>query len=152
MFVYRLCKAKYARTAFDGDGARRYGGRWNPMGTAVVYCSESLSLATLEALTAFGRAEAPSDHVSIPVEMPRGVTIERVELERLPRNWREHPAPETLAEIGKEWVESGRSAVLAVPSAVTPSEWNYLLSPAHSEFRKLRIADPEPFTFDPRLT
>ena len=85
MRVYRLCKAKYANTAFDGDGARRYGGRWNPVGTTVVYCSGSLSLATLEALTAFGRAEAPSDYVSIEVEIPKGVTVERIDRERLPR-------------------------------------------------------------------
>lgn len=152
MLVYRLCKAKYADSAFDGDGARRYGGRWNPVGTAVVYCSGSLSLATLEALTAFGRTEAPSDYVSIEVEIPRDVTIETVELERLPKNWREYPSPETLAEIGQEWAESGQSAVLAVPSAVTPSEWNYLLSPAHRDGKKLKFSDPEPFAFDLRLT
>jgi len=152
MRVYRLCKAKHANTAFDGDGARRYGGRWNPVGTAVVYCSGSLSLATLEALTAFGRAEAPSDYVSIEVEIPKGVTVQRMDLERLPRTWQEHPAPEALAEIGRAWAESGRSAVLAVPSAVTPSEWNYLLNPDHPEFKKLKIGDPEAFTFDPRLT
>ena len=152
MLVYRLCKANYADTAFDGDGARRYGGRWNPMGTAVVYCSGSLSLATLEALTAFGRAEAPSNYVSIQVEIPASVAIEHVQPDRLPRGWKAHPAPEMLAEIGREWVESDRSAVLAVPSAVTPSECNYVLNPAHPEFRRLRIADPEPFAFDPRLT
>jgi RES domain-containing protein len=152
MRVYRLCKARYASTAFDGDGARRYGGRWNPVGTGVVYCSGSLSLATLEALTAFGRTEAPSDHVSIEVEIPKGVTIERIDVQRLPRSWREYPAPEALAEIGREWVESGRSAVLAVPSAVTPSEWNYLLNPGHPDFRELEIAEPKAFTFDPRLT
>ena len=151
MHVYRLCRAKYADTAFDGDGARRYGGRWNPVGTAVVYCSGSLSLATLEALTSFGRTEAPSDYVSIRVEIPRGVTIERVEPEQLPGSWGVHPAPEALAEIGREWVESGRSAVLAVPSAVTASERNYLLNPAHHEFRRLKVSDPEPFSFDPRL-
>lgn len=151
MLVYRLCKAQYANTAFDGDGARRYGGRWNPVGTAVVYCSASLSLATLEALTSFGRREAPTGIVSIAVEIPKRVEIKRVDRAHLPRDWQAYPAPEALAEIGRSWVLSGSGAVLAVPSAVTPTEWNYVLNPAHREFARIVRAAPEPFVFDPRL-
>lgn len=151
MRIFRLCRAQYVKTAFDGEGARRFGGRWNPVGTAVVYCSSSLSLATLEALTGFERAEAPADYVSIEVVIPPDVAIETIDVKRLPRAWREYPSLEVLADIGRDWVESGRSAVLAVPSAVTPSEWNYLLNPAHPDFTKLAIGSPQAFAFDPRL-
>ena len=36
------------RNAFSGEGARRFGGRWNSPGVAVVYLSEHQSLAALE--------------------------------------------------------------------------------------------------------
>lgn len=37
-------------TAFNGEGARRYGGRWGSKGTALVYAAENLPLALLETL------------------------------------------------------------------------------------------------------
>jgi len=149
--VWRLCKAQFGARAFDGEGARRYGGRWNPVGTAVVYCAGSLSLATLEALVAFGRSEAPADMVSIRVEIPGDVPIEHVDPAALPRDWRAYPAPEALAAIGRTWLLAGRTAVLAVPSAITPTERNYVIDPAHPQFQRLVVHAPEPFSFDPRL-
>src|SRR5262249_7317451 len=40
--VWRLCRKKYV--AFDGEGSRIAGGRWNRRGTAMVYTSATLSL------------------------------------------------------------------------------------------------------------
>jgi RES domain-containing protein len=48
-------------------------------------------------------------------------------------------------------VRENRSAVLAVPSVIIPEEFNYLLNPAHPDFKKISIGKPEPFAFDPRL-
>src|SRR4051812_18031854 len=47
---WRIVKEKHARTAFSGEGARIFGGRWNSPGISIVYCSEHLSLAALEIL------------------------------------------------------------------------------------------------------
>ena len=47
-------------------------------------------------------------------------------------------------------MKAARSAVLALPSVIT-EETNYLLNPAHPDFRKITIGKPEPFAFDPRL-
>ncbi|MBI5482311.1 MAG: RES family NAD+ phosphorylase [Deltaproteobacteria bacterium] len=41
--------------------------------------------------------------------------------------------------------------MLAVPSAVVPQEWNYLLNPLHPDFGRLKLLPPEPFTIDPRM-
>jgi RES domain-containing protein len=38
-----------------------------------------------------------------------------------------------------------------MPSAIIPSEFNYLLNPQHKDFGKLHIAPPVAFRFDPRL-
>ena len=59
-------------------------------------------------------------------------------------NWR-HKA------VGDDWVWAVRSAVLALPSVLISGEPNYLLNPAHPDFKKISIGKPEPFAFDPRL-
>jgi RES domain-containing protein len=48
-------------------------------------------------------------------------------------------------------VKQARSAVLELPSAIIPIELNYLLNPAHPEFKKIAIGKPVPFSFDPRF-
>ena len=47
---WRIVKEKHAATAFSGEGARIFEGRWNSTGVPVVYCSENLALAALEIL------------------------------------------------------------------------------------------------------
>ncbi len=69
----------------------------------------------------------------------------------LPRTWRRYPAPEHLADLGTGWVRAGRTAVLVVPSAIVPQEQNFLLNPAHRDFRAIGLGTPEPFSFDPRI-
>lgn len=150
MRVWRLCKKAHA--AFDGEGARRVGGRWNRRGTPVVYASQSLSLAALELLVHADPAFLPGDLVAIPADVPDALTVESIEAADLPRDWRRYPAPEALADRGSDWARSGRSPVLSVPSAVVPLERNFLLNPAHPDFRRIRAGKPEPFHFDTRLT
>ena len=43
--AWRTTKSDYADTAFSGEGARLYGGRWNPVGVPAVYLSSSRSLS-----------------------------------------------------------------------------------------------------------
>ncbi len=149
MRVFRICRKVHA--AFDGEGARLYGGRWNRRGTAVVYASESLALAALELLVHAEPALLPDDLVSVAADVPDALGVESVAARELPRDWRRHPAPEALAERGTEWARSGRTAVLAVPSALVPRERNFLLNPAHPDFKKIRPHGPEPFALDARL-
>lgn len=150
MRVWRLCRKKHA--AFDGEGARLAGGRWNRRGTAVVYTSATLSLALLEYFVNLGAADdAPTDLVSVAADIPDGVAITSVAIAALPRGWRRYPAPEALAELGARWVEQRGAAVLSVPSAVVPGERNYLINPAHPDFRRITVGRPEPFPLDARM-
>lgn len=149
--LWRLCRTKSARSAFSGEGARLYGGRWNLPGTALVYASSSLALAVLENLVHFDPDLAPDDYFAFPVEVPHGLAIETVELPALPRNWRDYPAPLRLKQIGSAWVDRGRTALLAVPSAIVPAEHNFLVNPRHPQFSQMRIGMRRLFRFDPRL-
>jgi RES domain-containing protein len=149
--LWRICKRRRASTAFDGEGAKLYPGRWNPKGVPVVYCASSLSLATLEYFVHVNPEEVPDDLVSIRAELPESVAIERVDRKALPRTWRDYPAPGKLKDIGGEWADSKRSVVLEVPSVVTPGEANLVINPIHPEFARLTPARPEAFAFDPRM-
>jgi RES domain-containing protein len=72
-------------------------------------------------------------------------------LKKLPANWRIPPAPAETMEIGDGWAHEKRSAVLALPSAISPDDANFLLNPEHSDFRRIRIHPPIDYEFDPRL-
>jgi len=147
--VWRLTTARRARPAFSGEGARLYGGRWNPKGVPVVYTAQTQALAVLEMMV---QDEAlAARYVMIAAQIPAGVTIERIDARSLPAGWRSLRHLETTRGIGAEWARSRRGAVLAVPSAVIPAEINFLLNPLHPDFRRIRIGKPVAFRLDPRL-
>jgi RES domain-containing protein len=118
-------------------------------GTAVVYASLTKSLAALESLV----------HLNPPLRFKFLVFrirfddawVERFPVKRLPRNWRVEPPPPSTQQIGDRWVREARSAILALPSVIIPGEPNFLLNPAHPDFKKISVGKPDPFVFDPRL-
>lgn len=89
--------------------------------------------------------------MAIPADLPTSLKTASVDITRLPAAWRTYPAPSALADLGTAWVRKRTTAVLIVPSAVIPSERNYLLNPAHPRFRSIRIGRFQPFSFDPRM-
>lgn len=147
--VWRLLTARLVETAFSGEGARLYGGRWNRKGVRLVYTAGSQSLAMLEMLVQDEPLRAR--YVMIPATIPKGLKIERVSLGDLPAGWRDRAAREQLRAIGTDWAKRTTSAVLAVPSAVIPAETNYLLNPLHPGFARIEIGEPQEFITDLRL-
>lgn len=145
--AWRIVKEKHAATAFDGEGARLYGGRWNSAGTCMVYASGTKALAALECLVHIN-PPVFFRYVAIPIEFDDAL-VERAD--GLPANWTEHPPSATTQRLGDLWARQARSAVLEIPSVIVPAEPNYLLNPAHPHFNKIAIGPPEPFSFDPRL-
>ena len=148
--AWRITKRKHAKTAFSGEGARQFGGRWNHPGVPMVYVAETRSLAALEILVHLGSAELLEKYVLFEVGIDEAL-VTRVDADQLPKNWRADPPPEKLRALGDEWVLSASSVVLQVPSALIPGESNYLLNPRHPDFSRLRLGKPQPFDFDPRL-
>lgn len=148
--VWRIVQRKHAEEAFSGEGSAKYGGRWNHKGTAVVYCSQSESLAQLEVLVRTQRARDLALYVLIEARIPEEL-IDTLRRENLPQDWNALPESNSTREIGTKWATKKRSAVLAVPSAVVPSELNFLLNPEHPDFSKIEIENPKPVGWDPRL-
>ena len=151
MRVWRIIPKLHLSQAFDGEGARQFGGRWNRIGTRVVYTSATLSLAALEFFVNLDRDTEPDQLLAISADIPDDMRIGHIDFSDLPKNWRSYPGSEELQEFGTAWVASASTAMLVVPSAVIPDERNYLLNPAHPDFKRLRLNRPEAFHFDPRM-
>jgi RES domain-containing protein len=140
MTVYRLHRA--ARSAWDATGAMLAGGRWNPIGTPVLYTAQHLPLACLEILVHLDRGQLPDDYVWSKVELPQ--TPEFLPVSDLYQ-------VSTCQATGAAWIQSGRQLAVQVPSVVIPIESNVLLNPTHPIYRTLAWSVPQPFRFDPRL-
>ena len=148
--AWRIVKARHAAAAFSGDGARKAGGRWNSPGTAVVYTSDSASLAMLEMLVHLQSQDVLKRYVLIEVKFDESL-VEAVDLKVLAKTWRRSPPPLAAQRVGDTWVASGSSTVLRIPSVIVPNQWNYLLNPAHADFASIVIGPRQPARFDPRL-
>jgi RES domain-containing protein len=147
---WRIVPASRAQAAFTGEGPWRYGGRWNSPGVRVVYISEHQSTAAFEVFAHRMPFILEGKYKAFYAEWADSFT-ERFPLEKLPANWRIHPPPLETRKIGDGWVKERRSVVLALPSALSPADSNFLLNPQHPDFKRIRIAPPIDFEFDSRL-
>lgn len=149
--AWRLVKSSRVGTAFDGEGAFRFGGRWNSKGQRVVYASSSLALALLEILVHVDPSRTIPELLAIPIHIPDEL-VERGPQSSLDRIG--HGLPWPLAQtrrIGDQWTSAAKQPVRQVPSAIIPIESNYLLNPTHPDFARCRMGEPEALPIDMRL-
>ena len=149
---WRLTAPEFARSAEDmlsGEGARLYGGRWNSPGHAAVYLADSLALAGMELLVHLESVDVLRTYRKMPVSIPEDLVM-HIDAAALPPSWETGPRTETRA-IGDRWFSSQLSVALQVPSAVVPTESNFVINPNHPNFDALRVGPISDFRFDPRL-
>ena len=147
---WRIVPEEQAATAFNGEGARLYGGRWNSVGVAMVYASEHKSLAALEVRVHIDTTSKIKRFKSFAFQFDESL-LELFRPALLPEDWWQEPPPPSLQQLGDAWVVSAKSPILAVPSVIIPDELNYLLNPNHPDFARIKLERPSDFTFDPRL-
>jgi RES domain-containing protein len=122
MQIWRICRARFAGEAFSGEGARRFGGRWN----------------------------SPDDLVAIAATLPAGEPARRFETEELPPDWwTDDFVP--LRALGDKWIREKSSLALSVPSAALRTEWNVLVNPLHPAIAEIKVEEPQAFRFDARM-
>ena len=138
--AWRLCRAPFA--TLDGEGARRFGGRWNSPGRPVVYFGDHPALALVEVLV----------HLDLPPEdLPDDYVMLRAELPDDPPPLEPMLDAGHARETGDRWLAQRATPVLRVASIVVPQAFNLLLDPLHPAARRARVIASEPFGFDPRL-
>ncbi len=148
--AWRLVRAELSGHAFDGEGARLHGGRWNPPGSPVVYAASSRALAALEVLAHLPRPLRAAAFTLHRVEFD-AAAVEEAAKDELPVDWMQFPPSRGPQEVGHAWLQRAAHPVLRVPSVLLPEEANYLLNPRHPAFSALRTGQERLFFFDPRL-
>ena len=145
--VYRLAHPKYAQD-ISGYGSLLVPGRWNFKGNRILYTSENSSLALLEYLahTEGLKRRLPYHLITlqVPNEPVTGYTVSQ-----LGADWKENILH--TQEIGTQWLESGISLLLKVPSVINEDNSNVLVNPSHPQFEHVKILNFKEITFDKRL-
>lgn len=150
MILYRLSREKYKKD-LSGKGAEIAGGRWNSKGIAILYTGQNRALCTTEIAVHIPFGIVPVDYCMITIEIPDDSNIEKVDINDLPKKWREFPYDKLTKFIGDHFIQRNESIALKVPSAVVQGEYNYLINPRHIDFDKVKIVKTEKFKFDQRL-
>ena len=131
-----------------GAGAKTFGGRWNHKGTAILYTSETRSLAMVEFLVHVSWMQAPSDLGMATLEIANEIQPVILSPADLPDDWRLYPAPPRLADLGSDWVHSQRSLLLRVPSAVVEQEHHILINPGHADIVRVTVLEVKDLEFE----
>lgn len=159
MDVYRLFdhRAAYAQSPhfnpLDGSGGLYSAMRWNEIGTPMLYCSASPSLAILEILANVDAANF-GERTLLTIRLPRNMPKKVVTEKHLLQLWRDAQNVDTYKTtqiFGTQWANSGKELMLEIPSVVCPFEKNYLINPKHPGFAKVREVRREVVILDNRL-
>lgn len=146
--AYRI--AREGLPIFDGGGAFRWGGRWTSPGRYVIHAAESYSLALLENLVHFNLGEMPPHFAVAPFQIPKDVSREIADATKIGQ-WNA-PSPFSASrQYGDAWYDQRRTAVLIVPSVISPFEFNILINQEHPDTRQILVGDPVRALLDDRL-
>ena len=143
MRLYRIADRRYQPAS--GEGARRYGARWNSPGRAVIYACTTYAGAMLEKLVHTGR-QIPKNQVCVTFEVPDAVPTKTLDPAR-------HPGWDAAVSraAGDTWLVGAESAVLLVPSVVFDVERNALINPDHPDAARIQTVSVESVRWDDRL-
>ena len=147
MEVFRITHARYANQLHASGRAAR----WNGAGQEVIYTAGTRSLACLENVVHRSAKGLSSQFRVMVIYVPDALYQEVIRESLLPQNWYESIDVAGCKALGDAWLVKGRSAVLQVPSAIVPSETNYLLNPVHPDFTQIQLIATERFRFDQRI-
>jgi RES domain-containing protein len=134
--------------AFSGEGALHGGGRWNSVGTRLVYTSASVALACLETLVHMRMLTRAGERWLFSIDVPDHLIDT---LQKPPAGWDAEPTGTASQSVGDEWIAEQRGVVLLVPSVVVPMERNALINPRHPLFELAWVKKRTRFRYDPRL-
>ncbi|WP_210359094.1 RES family NAD+ phosphorylase [Sphingomonas beigongshangi] len=153
--LFRIATDTKTYTADDmtGTGAKLTGGRWNDVGVAVVYASPTRALACLETLVHLNAGGLPLNRYLVEIEVPADLwaAAESTTASSLPIGWDAEPAGLVSTNFGTDWANSGRSALLMVPSVIIPEELNVLINPGHPDAGRIAARKVRKWIYDPRM-
>lgn len=147
MNVYRITKKKYSNELVSSGLANR----WNDKGEDVIYASETRSLACLENIVHRSGLIRSDSYCTMVIYIPDELLFSTINLDDLPDDWNSTELCTRCQQLGSDWFKSKSTALLRVPSAVIPEEYNIVINTKHADFKKIKLITTLPFYFDKRL-
>ncbi|MFA0962751.1 RES family NAD+ phosphorylase [Roseivirga sp. BDSF3-8] len=149
MELFRISAEKFSHQ-LSASGASN---RWNKRGEFVIYTGGSRSLSTLELVVHRNAVRPDIPYRLMIISVPDADTyLKTLPTTDLPANWRKFEAYSRLQEIGSRWYASRESLILKVPSAIIPSEHNYIINTKHEAFEEhVKLVRTEKYFWDDRL-
>ena len=151
LLAWRLDPLLYTSTWDSGEGAYRFGGRWNSVGVRAVYCSLEAATCILE--LAVHKGFAPLDrtpHTLSALEVTQRSHVHVVDAGELPNpNWLYATRPSAgQQEFGDALLR--KYQFLAVPSVVSRHSWNLVFVASRAQ-GAYQLNGQERFALDTRL-
>ena len=148
MIVYRISNAVY-QNDLSGTGAKINGARWNSKGISMLYTSGHISLTVLEMLVNTNFKDYSIALDLLFIKLPDNETTSEITLSKIKENWKDDISYTKF--IGDEFIKQNHALLLKVPSAVINEEYNFLINPLHTDFKKVKIQKTKSFWPDKRL-
>lgn len=152
MRVWRIATEgrEYSAEDLSGKGAESSGGRWNRVGLPVVYAAESIALACLETVVHVAGG-LPLNRYLVRIEIPEHLWQAREHPAAWPAGWDARPEGKASLDFGDDWLKSGRSLILIVPSVIVPEECVVLINPRHPDASMVKAVNERRWDYDPRI-
>ena len=151
--LWRSVRATHAATAFTGDGAARYPGRYNAAGVRAVYLADCPAGCALELVVSYAAPEALATHLLFEVQIDAALTDLRSSAaqKRYDVTVAALTAPNDYAaarRVGARLVAEGRPGAI-VPAATVSQAFNVVIYP--DIWSGFDVKDPTPLAVDRRL-
>jgi RES domain-containing protein len=142
----------YEAHDLTGKGAQKTGGRWNRVGTPLLYCSSSRALACLETLVHLAKKPLPLNRYLVKLTVPGNAGACAAEFDAAAQvGWDAEPAGRVSLDWGTAWAGAATTLVARVPSVIVPEEFNVLVNPLHGDIAQVKAEKVRKWTYDARL-
>jgi RES domain-containing protein len=144
MIVFRCTLEAHIESTLTGEGALRYGGRWNSKGIAAIYTAESRILAVLELVIRQPIDKICADYRILPIEVP-----DKFVEPKIPQKWKQDES--ITRKIGDNFLKNSEHLLIKIPSVLLANSFNYIINPRSSEISQIKLLQPEQILLDRRL-
>ncbi len=151
LLAWRLDRTEFASSWDSGEGAYRFGGRWNSKGIRAVYCSVDPATAILEVAVHKGfKALDTVPHILTAMLIDDPAEVHLVDPASIPNaNWL-HPGVPSAGQQGFGDRLLARHRFILLPSTVSTHSWNLIFA-RNASSGAFRVETQEAFALDTRL-
>jgi RES domain-containing protein len=136
----------------SGKGAEMSGGRWNRVGTPMLYTSTSRALACLESVVHLAGNSLPLNRYLVKLTVPIGAWKAAMVVDPATLvGWDAEPAGKASLDWGTSWAGANSTLLARVPSIIVPEELNVLINPVHPDSANVRAIKVRKWVYDSRL-